>query len=92
MQLSLMILFMQVNFFLKKRIAVVSDLEFAKLHKLSMGLCILGSLPLPWQQRCSALHEHPQLILETLLMWKELHVASQVQFLTTYSVFMYFFC
>ena len=45
-----------------------------------MGLGILGSLPLPWQQRCSALHEHPHLILETLLMWKELHVASQVLF------------
>lgn len=67
-----------VHFFLKRRIGLLSDDELGHLNKLALGLHMLGALPLPWQQRCSALHEHPQLILETLLMWKQLQVASEL--------------
>ena len=57
----------------------LTEEEHARLDRLALGLRMLGSLPLPWQQRCSALHEHPRLILETLLMGKQLRAASQVQ-------------
>lgn len=72
------ILFMQVHFFLKRRVGSLSEEEHARLDRLALGLRMLGALPLPWQQRCSALHEHPRLILETLLMGKQLRAASQV--------------
>jgi len=71
-------LFLQVHFFLKRRVGTLSEEEHARLNQLALGLRMLGALPLPWQQRCSALHEHPRLILETLLMGKQLRVASQV--------------
>lgn len=68
----------QVHFFLKRRVGSLTDEEHARLDRLALGLRMLGALPLPWQQRCSALHEHPRLILETLLMGKQLKAASQV--------------
>eukprot|EP01018_Ginkgo_biloba_P037319 Gb_14991 [translate_table: standard] len=67
-----------VHFFLKRRVGTLSDGEIARLNRWALGLRVLGALPLPWQQRCSALHEHPHLILETLLMWKQLQSASQL--------------
>ncbi|KAH7298964.1 hypothetical protein KP509_25G067100 [Ceratopteris richardii] len=67
-----------VHFFLKRRVGMVSDAELMGLQKLALGLQMLGALPLSWQQRCAALHQHPQLILETLLMWKQLEVASEL--------------
>jgi hypothetical protein len=72
------ILCTQVHFFLKRRVGSLSEEEHARLDRLALGLRMLGALPLPWQQRCSALHEHPRLILETLLMGKQLRAASQV--------------
>jgi zinc finger FYVE domain-containing protein 26 len=67
-----------VHFFLKRRVGTLSEEEHARLDRLALGLRMLGALPLPWQQRCSALHEHPRLILETLLMGKQLRAASQL--------------
>ncbi|BBN06274.1 zinc finger FYVE domain-containing protein 26 [Marchantia polymorpha subsp. ruderalis] len=67
-----------VHFFLKRRVGTLSEAEHGRLDQLALGLRMLGALPLPWQQRCSALHEHPRLILETLLMWKQLKAASQL--------------
>ncbi|KAG6557384.1 hypothetical protein Mapa_000653 [Marchantia paleacea] len=67
-----------VHFFLKRRVGTLSEEEHGRLDRLALGLRMLGALPLPWQQRCSALHEHPRLILETLLMWKQLKAASQL--------------
>ncbi|KAJ7536047.1 hypothetical protein O6H91_12G054900 [Diphasiastrum complanatum] len=67
-----------IHFFLKRRVGTLSEDEHARLDRLALGLRMLGALPLPWQQRCSALHGHPQLILETLLMWKQLQAASQL--------------
>ncbi|KAG0600289.1 hypothetical protein M758_11G022200 [Ceratodon purpureus] len=67
-----------VHFFLKRRVGSLSEEEHARLDRLALGLRMLGALPLPWQQRCSALHEHPRLILETLLMGKQLRAASQL--------------
>ncbi|MCO5611281.1 hypothetical protein L7F22_065533 [Adiantum nelumboides] len=71
-----------VHFFLKKQVGILSPDELLGLQKLALGLQMLGALPLPWQQRCAALHQHPQLILETLLMWKQLQVASEACFTT----------
>ncbi|KAL3693637.1 hypothetical protein R1sor_007288 [Riccia sorocarpa] len=67
-----------VHFFLKRRVGTLTEEEHGRLDRLALGLRMLGALPLPWQQRCSALHEHPRLILETLLMWKQLKAASQL--------------
>ncbi|XP_057838551.1 uncharacterized protein LOC131048568 isoform X2 [Cryptomeria japonica] len=67
-----------VHFFLKRGMGTLSDTEAARLNRWALGLRVLGALPLPWQQRCSALHEHPHLILETLLMWKQLQSAKQL--------------
>uniref|UniRef100_A0A1D1Z361 Zinc finger FYVE domain-containing protein 26 n=1 Tax=Anthurium amnicola TaxID=1678845 RepID=A0A1D1Z361_9ARAE len=67
-----------VHFFLKRRAGSLSDLEIARLNSWAMGLGVLAVLPLPWQQRCSALHEHPHLILEVLLMMKQLPYASMI--------------
>uniref|UniRef100_A0ACD5VIY9 Uncharacterized protein n=1 Tax=Avena sativa TaxID=4498 RepID=A0ACD5VIY9_AVESA len=59
-----------VHFFLKRTIA--------RLNSWALGLRVLSLLPLPSQQRCSSLHEHPQLIVEVLLMMKQLESASSV--------------
>ncbi|CAN6456406.1 unnamed protein product [Victoria cruziana] len=67
-----------VHFFLKRRDGNMSDAEISQLNAWALGLRVLATLPLPWQQRCSALHEHPLLILEVLLMCKQLESASQV--------------
>lgn len=67
-----------VHFLLKRRVGSLSEAEIARLNRLALGLRVLGALPLPWQQRCSALHEYPHLILETLLMWKQLQSAQQL--------------
>ncbi|XP_068653631.1 uncharacterized protein [Aristolochia californica] len=67
-----------VHFFLKRRWGNLTDAEVSRLNKWALGLRVLGLLPLPWQQRCSALHEHPHLILEVLLMRKQLQSASLV--------------
>lgn len=48
------------------------------MNSWALGLRVLAALPLPWQQRCSSLHEHPRLIVEVLLMRKQLQSASQV--------------
>ncbi|EPS72500.1 hypothetical protein M569_02257, partial [Genlisea aurea] len=66
-----------VHFFLK-RSGNLTDVEVSRLNSWALGLRVLASLPLPWQQRCSSLHEHPQLILEVLLMRKQLQSASQI--------------
>lgn len=67
-----------VHFFLKRKDNNLSDAELSRLSSWALGLRVLSALPLPWQQRCSALHEHPQLILEVLLMRKQLQSASLI--------------
>lgn len=67
-----------VHFFLKRTVGNLSDAEIARLNSWALGLRVLSLLPLPSQQRCSSLHEHPQLILEVLLMMKQLQSASLV--------------
>ncbi|KAI3468258.1 hypothetical protein Pfo_024921 [Paulownia fortunei] len=67
-----------VHFFLKRRHGNLSEVEVSRLNSWALGLRVLASLPLPWQQRCSSLHEHPHLILEVLLMRKQLQSASLI--------------
>ncbi|CDY38507.1 BnaC03g26900D [Brassica napus] len=67
-----------VHFFLKRRDSNLSDLEVSRLNSWALGLKVLAALPLPWQQRCSSLHEHPHLIVEALLMRKQLQYASLI--------------
>ncbi|XP_058202196.1 uncharacterized protein LOC131316773 isoform X2 [Rhododendron vialii] len=67
-----------VHFFLKRRDGNLSALEVGRLNSWALGLRVLSALPLPWQQRCSSLHEHPHLILEVLLMRKQLQSASLI--------------
>ncbi|KAI3501756.1 hypothetical protein L1887_29761 [Cichorium endivia] len=67
-----------VHFFLKRRDSNLNEPELSRLNLWALGLRVLAILPLPWQQRCSALHEHPQLILEVLLMRKQLQSASLI--------------
>lgn len=67
-----------VHFFLKRRDGNLSDDEVSRLNSWALGLRVLAALPLPWQQRCSSLHEHPHLILEVLLMRKQLQSASLI--------------
>ncbi|GKU87148.1 hypothetical protein SLEP1_g1595 [Rubroshorea leprosula] len=67
-----------VHFFLKRRDGNLSDVEVSRLNSWALGLRVVSALPLPWQQRCSSLHEHPHLILEVLLMRKQLQSASLI--------------
>ncbi|XP_030947314.1 uncharacterized protein LOC115971497 isoform X2 [Quercus lobata] len=67
-----------VHFFLKRREGNLSDVEISRLNSWALGLRVLAALPLPWQQRCSSLHEHPHLILEVLLMRKQLQSAALI--------------
>ncbi|KAG8657349.1 hypothetical protein MANES_03G064200v8 [Manihot esculenta] len=67
-----------VHFFLKRRDGNLSDVEVVRLNSWALGLRVLAALPLPWQQRCSSLHEHPHLILEVLLMRKQLQSAALI--------------
>ncbi|CAL9780323.1 unnamed protein product [Musa acuminata subsp. burmannicoides] len=67
-----------VHFFLKRRVGNLSDTEVAQLNLWALGLRVLALLPSPSQQRCSALHEHPHLILEVTLMMKQLQSASLI--------------
>ncbi|EEC70995.1 hypothetical protein OsI_02662 [Oryza sativa Indica Group] len=67
-----------VHFFLKRTVGNLSDDDVARLNSWALGLRVLSLLPLPSQQRCSSLHEHPQLILEVLLMMKQLQSASLI--------------
>ncbi|KAI0493860.1 hypothetical protein KFK09_023985 [Dendrobium nobile] len=64
-----------VHFFLKRQVGNLSEVEVSRLNSWALGLRVLALLPLPSQQRCSALHEHPHLILEVLLMMKQLQSA-----------------
>ena len=70
--------YVKVHFFLKRRDGNLSDVEVSRLNSWALGLRVLAALPLPWQQRCSSLHEHPHLILEVLLMRKQLQSGSLV--------------
>jgi zinc finger FYVE domain-containing protein 26 len=72
----------QVHFFLKRTVGNLSDSEVSRLNSWALGLRVLSLLPLPSQQRCSSSHEHPQLILEVLLMMKQLQSASLVLYLS----------
>ncbi|XP_073225030.1 uncharacterized protein [Cicer arietinum] len=67
-----------VHFFLKRREGNLSDAEISRLNSWALGLRVLSVLPIPWQQRCSSLHEHPHLILEVLLMRKQLQSAALI--------------
>ncbi|KAL5074247.1 hypothetical protein RYX36_013231 [Vicia faba] len=67
-----------VHFFLKRREGNLSDAEISRLNSWALGLRVLSVLPVPWQQRCSSLHEHPLLILEVLLMRKQLQSAALI--------------
>lgn len=67
-----------VHFFLKRREGNLSDVEVSRLNSWALGLRVLAALPLPWQQRCSSLHEHPHLLLEVLLMRKQLQSAALI--------------
>ncbi|KAF7830212.1 Protein isoform A [Senna tora] len=67
-----------VHFFLKRREGNLSDAEISRLNSWALGLRVLAVLPLPWQQRCSSLHEYPHLILEVLLMRKQLQSAALI--------------
>ena len=71
-------MYFPVHFFLKRTVGKLSDDDVARLNSWALGLRVLSLLPLPSQQRCSSLHEHPQLILEVLLMMKQLQSASLV--------------
>jgi zinc finger FYVE domain-containing protein 26 len=75
---SLFCAFSKVHFFLKRREGNLSDVEVSRLNSWALGLRVLAALPLPWQQRCSSLHEHPHLLLEVLLMRKQLQSAALV--------------
>uniref|UniRef100_A0A0E0C459 ZFYVE26-like TPR repeats domain-containing protein n=1 Tax=Oryza meridionalis TaxID=40149 RepID=A0A0E0C459_9ORYZ len=63
---------------LLRTVGNLSDDDVARLNSWALGLRVLSLLPLPSQQRCSSLHEHPQLILEVLLMMKQLQSASLI--------------
>ncbi|CAN8284290.1 unnamed protein product [Cochlearia groenlandica] len=67
-----------VHFFLKRKDSNLSELEVTRLNSWALGLKVLAALPLPWQHRCSSLHEHPHLIFEALLMRKQLQYASLI--------------
>lgn len=67
-----------VHFFLKRREGNLSEAEISRLNSWALGLRVLSVLPVPWQQRCSSLHEHPHLILEVLLMRKQLQSAALI--------------
>ncbi|GAB2223083.1 hypothetical protein Droror1_Dr00017220 [Drosera rotundifolia] len=67
-----------VHFFLKRRDGNLSESELSRLNSWAIGLKVLSALPLPWQQRCSSLHEHPHLIIEVLLMRKQLESAAMI--------------
>ncbi|KAI9106384.1 hypothetical protein K1719_021912 [Acacia pycnantha] len=67
-----------VHFFLKRREGNLSDVEISRLNSWALGLRVLAVLPVPWQQRCSSLHEYPHLILEMLLMRKQLQSAALI--------------
>ncbi|VFQ79855.1 unnamed protein product [Cuscuta campestris] len=67
-----------VHFFLKSKDNNLSEAEVSRLNSWALGLRVLTALPIPWQQRCSSLHEHPHLILEVLLMRKQLQSASVI--------------
>ncbi|CAI9784832.1 unnamed protein product [Fraxinus pennsylvanica] len=67
-----------VHFFLKRKDSNLSEVDVSRLNSWALGLRVLAALPLPWQQRCSSLHEHPLLILEVLLMRKQLQSASLI--------------
>ncbi|KAF3446015.1 hypothetical protein FNV43_RR11193 [Rhamnella rubrinervis] len=67
-----------VHFFLKRREGNLLDVEVSRLNSWALGLRVLAALPLPWQQRCSSLHEHPHSILEVLLMRKQLQSAAMI--------------
>lgn len=76
--IHLIISFLKVHF-LKRKGGNLSDADVSRLNLWALGLHVLAALPLPWQQRCSSLHEHPHLILEVLLMRKQLESASFVR-------------
>ncbi|CAA2970357.1 Zn2+-binding, contains FYVE domain [Olea europaea subsp. europaea] len=67
-----------VHFFLKRKDSNLSEVDVSRLNSWALGLRVLAALPLPWQQRCSSLHEHPLLVLEVLLMRKQLQSASLI--------------
>ncbi|XP_028779336.1 uncharacterized protein LOC114735762 isoform X2 [Neltuma alba] len=67
-----------VHFFLKRREGNLSAVEISRLNSWALGLRVLAVLPVPWQQRCSSLHEYPHLILEVLLMRKQLQSAALI--------------
>ncbi|CAI9094379.1 OLC1v1030104C1 [Oldenlandia corymbosa var. corymbosa] len=67
-----------VHFFLKRRDSNLSEAEVSRLNLWALGLRVLAALPISWQQKCSSLHEHPHLILEVLLMRKQLQSASLI--------------
>ncbi|KAJ1687936.1 hypothetical protein LUZ63_019326 [Rhynchospora breviuscula] len=67
-----------VHFFLKRSAGNFSATDLERLNSWALGLRVLALLPLPQQQKCSALHEYPRLILEVLLMMKQLQSASLV--------------
>ncbi|CAM8967510.1 unnamed protein product [Rhodiola kirilowii] len=67
-----------VHFFLKRRDGNLVDAEVSRLNSWALGLRVLSALPLTWRQKCSSLHGHPHLVLEVLLMRKQLQSASQI--------------
>lgn len=81
-----------MHFFLKRRVSNLSDAEVTRLNSWALGLRVLALLPLPSQQRCSALHEHPHLILEVLLMMKQLQSAALVHYSGSFSFDAEAFC
>eukprot|EP00850_Spirogloea_muscicola_P007270 SM000036S13314 [mRNA] locus=s36:520792:538386:- [translate_table: standard] len=69
-----------VKFLLKRQGERLAVHELQRLQRLALVLGMLAKLPPPWQLRCARLHEHPHLILESLLMWKQTaHVAQLLQ-------------
>ena len=57
----------------------LSDEQRLRLERAVLGVDILATLPSPWDDRCGSLHEHPPLVLETLLMHQQLGVASTLR-------------
>lgn len=67
-----------VHICLKKQETLSTEADISLLNSWALGLSVLDSLPLPWQHRCSSLHGNPHLILEVLLMRKQLQYASLI--------------
>lgn len=64
--------------FLSRREGTLTAAQRQRLERVALGVDVLAALPAPWDERCGSLHEHPPLVLETLLMHHQLAVAARL--------------